>query len=151
MEELKEKYVGKYVGPYEITDIETTDQKTPKDSVVFLLTFKGGEKMIMPEKGLVAVVTDKNTDHTYIRDARVAAMIQELIDIVEEYDLPATQIVNLSQTFANQLASRFDRAHTWFWHKDPKKFIPGYDPLNEVSLLMAEKVISEIPKNEPGK
>lgn len=152
MEELKNKFVGKFIGPNKIVDIEVTDQKTKKGSNVFKVILGDmKETMIIPEAGLVTVITDKATDYNHIRDSRVSSIIEGIHEIVQEYDLPASQIPHLAQMIATDLSGRFDRATVILWHGDETRFVPGFDPYNEISVLMAEGIITNAKKNESGK
>lgn len=152
MTDLKNKYVGKFIGPGKIVSIELSEQKTPIGSEIFSVQLRQGSSpsydMLIPIKGLIAVVSEKATDANYMRDKRINMIMPEIINIIEEYDIPATQIVYLAQVLGGEIDNRINRAQSFHWHNDDSRYVPGYDPLNEISLLMAERVISSIPKKD---
>lgn len=143
-----EKYIGKFIGPDKIEEVLFTEQRTPNGGVVFELRLSNGTTVIMPEKGLVAVVSDEAKDHNHVRDARVNMMVPEIVKIIEEYDLPVTQVVHLLQSIGSAIDNRFARAMNWMWTRNDKRFVPGFSPENDATVLMAERVIGQIP-HEP--
>jgi hypothetical protein len=148
MDELKSKYVGKFIGPNKIADIEVTELTTPKGAAVFEVTYTLGHKELFPERGLVVVVTNEIKDLTYVRDMRVEAIVPTVIDLVQEYDLPGAQMNYLLTMIGTQWNNRFGRALNWLMFKDDKRYAAGYEPANDFSLLMAERVNKGIPPKE---
>lgn len=145
MSPIEVKFIGKYVGPDKIVSIEVSDFTTPLGSAVFEVVFESGLKTIFPEKALVAVSTEEAKDHTFVRDRRFTVMMPDLINLVKEYDVPGTQVNNMLQVLAQNIDNEFGRALNYFWTNDDSRFVPGYSPMNDATLLMASQVISVIP------
>lgn len=148
MGDLKEKYVGKFIGPDKISDIEVLDLLTSAGSMVFEVTLANGVRDIYPEKGLVAIVSDEPKDYNHIRDARVNLFVPEVIKLMEEYDLPAGQLVYVLSMIGTQYRNHLSRAMNYIWRKDDSRYTPGVDPTDDFTLLMAERVNKGIPTKE---
>lgn len=148
MDALKEKYVGKFIGPNKIADIAPIDLTTPSGALVFEVTYELGHKEIFPEHGLVAVVTDDIRDFNYVRDVRVNLMVPQILAVVQEYDLPGSQMNYLLSMIGNQWNNHFGRAYNWLFYGDDSRYSPGYEPANDYTLLMAERVNKGIPSKE---
>lgn len=148
MQELKDKYVGRFIGPDKIADIEIADFKTALGSIVFSVTYESGLKELHAEKGLAAIVSDEAKDFNHIRDARVNVMIPEMVNFIMEYDLPSVQWVYFLGQIGDQLKNRLYRAQSFLLHGADDRYIPGFDPQTEMTLLDAERVIATIPPRE---
>lgn len=144
-EALKAKYVGKFIGPNKIADIGIEDFTTAGGSLVFSVTHENGDKDIYPEKGLVAVVSDEIKDYNHIRDVRVNLLVPQILEFMEEYDLPAGQLVYVLSQIGTQYRNHISRAMNQLWRGDDRRYIPGVDPSDDFTLLMAEKVNKKIP------
>jgi hypothetical protein len=145
MQELKDKYVGQFIGPDKISDIIVTDFTTPLGSMVFEVTYETGMKELYAEKGLTVVVSKEAKDFNHVRDARVSAMVPQIVDLVIEYDLPLVQHVYFLGQVGEQLKNRLNRAQSFLIHGTDERFIPGFDPMTDMTLLDAERVIAKIP------
>jgi hypothetical protein len=145
-EELKSKFVGRFVGPDKIADIEVTEVTTPSGAAIFKLTYESGYSALLPEKGLMAVITDEPADYNHMFEARNAVMIPEVIDIFLEYDMPTEQFVAVLGRIGDQLRNRIYRAESFLLHGDDRRYIPGSAPENEMTLSMAQRIIASIPE-----
>lgn len=150
MDALTVKYLGKFIGPDEIIGVSLSGIKTPSGAQVFEVTLKGGKVRLMPERAMAALVSDEVKDHTYLRDRREITLVPEIVKLIKEYDVPIQEVPHLVQMVAYELDNHFGRAANWLWTKDDSKYAPGFDAMHDVTLLMAERVIAEIP-NEPAK
>jgi hypothetical protein len=147
MEQLNEKYVGKYYGSDKIDSIRVIEDVTPLGSAIFeIVLSSNGRKVIIPEKGLVATVTDEQKDFNHLRDSRVNLMTKEILDLINEYDLPISQVSYLAAVVTAEVGGRFSRAMNYFWTGNDKLFVPGFDHENDVSVLMATNFVKNIPK-----
>ncbi len=147
MSTLEEKFVGKYYGSDKIVSINIIDSKTNLGSAIFeLVLSSNGRKVVIPEKGLVAVVSDEPKDFNYLRDTRINLMVREIVDVIAEYDLPITQVGYLGAVIAAEVGGRFSRAMNYFWTGNDTLFVPGFDHENDVTLVMANNAIKNIPK-----
>lgn len=148
MDELKAKYVGKFIGPNKIVDITVEDFTTKQGALIFSVTHENGDIDIYPEKGLVAVVSNEIKDYNHIRDARVNLFVPQVLELMEEYDLPAGQLVYVLSQIGTQYRNHLSRAMNHLWRGDDRRYIPGIDPSDDFTLLMAERVNRKIPIKE---
>ncbi len=148
MDELKEKYVGKWIGPNKITDISITELTTSAGSVVFEVTYELGHKELFPEKGLALVVTDEIKDLNFVRDVRVAAITPLIVETIKEYDLPAAQVNYLFSKAGQEVDNHFARAYNFLMFGNEIRYAPGFEPQHDYTLLMAERVNKKIPPRE---
>ena len=146
MDSLQVRFAGKFYGPYEIKDITVREDSEG----VFNLVLDDGRTVLCTEKALIAIVSDERKDHNHLRDARFDVMIPEIIEIVKQYDLPSQDIKALIESIASEIDGRFGRAINFMWTQNDKLFVPGFSAMNDVTLLMAEEVISKIPKHDGG-
>lgn len=144
---LSEKFVGKFYGPEKVTGFEATGGATLTGDVVFEITTEQGRKYLVPKKSLV-IISDEKKDWNYIRDTKVSLMVPELVRVVSDYDLPSSQITYMAAIFGQQLSNHLDRAHNYLWFGDDSRFVPGFDPLNDITLLMADRINATIPSRE---
>jgi hypothetical protein len=151
MDSLNARFVDKYFGPDLITDVALSDHKTPSGGLVFSVTFKNGKTKLIPERTLVAVSTEEIQDLNFIRDRIEFFLVNEIANMVEEYDVNTMQIPHLMDMVTYEVSNRINRAQNWLWTKDDSRFTPGFQPLHDVSLLMARRIVDEIPKDEPTK
>lgn len=149
MDALTVKYLGKFVGPDEIVGVSVTDQTTPMGAVVFEVTLKSGRVRLMTEKSMTILVTDEAKDFNFLRDRREYVLVPEIVKLIQEYDVPIQEVAHLVQMIAYEVDNHFGRAANWLWKKDDSQYTPGGDAMHEVTLLMAERVIRDIPKDEP--
>jgi len=153
MDDLSKKYVGKFIGKDQIRGIAVLAQTTPAGSAVFEIDLgDGAGKTRLPEKALVLSVTDA-PENNYAEglSARINAIAPIIIEAAEEYDLKFYEVRALGDAVVSQLTLRFHRAQNFLWTGNDKNFIPGFDPMNDQSILDAERVISSIPKLEEVK
>jgi len=137
---LHEAFVGKFVGPNKITEISAIEMRTPKGGYIFEVGYEDGTKEIYPETGFMLVVSDEAKDFNHIRDARVQAMVPEILNTIKEYDIPYEQFTWLMSQVAAQWQNHFNRANAVLWFGDASRYVPGSDTTDRLSLLMADRV-----------
>lgn len=138
----------KYFGPYEIDSVEMLDYKTPQgnDIVKVYYIVDGKENyQTMTLKSLEIFSTDNPIDLTSLRDMKTSVIVPELIALIYEYDVKAADVANLGQTMVDQISARFDRADNFLW-TGQDDYIPGYDAMQDHTLLEAQRIIDDIPK-----
>lgn len=153
MDELKSKYIGKYFGADEISDITIIDFTTPLGSVIFELTFLTGKKQIVTEKSLVLGVSDAvhkdkdgNDDSlSFLLSQRINAISEECVKIVAEYDVPSYLFDRVGLKIQAELEAHFQRASAIVWFGDTDEYAPGFLSSNNVTLLMADRINNKIP------
>lgn len=147
MDALTVKYLGKFVGPDEIVGVSLSGQTTPLGAQIFEVSLKSGRIRLMPERAMAVLVSDEVKDYNHIRDQREIALVPEIVKLVKEYDVPIQEVEHLVKMVAYELDNHFGRAANWLWTKDDSRYAPGFDAMHDVTLLMAERVIKDIPAN----
>jgi len=142
---LQIMYVGRFIGPEKIADIQIVDFKTAMGSMVFEVTFENGIKELFPEKGLTAVVSDEIKDSNHVRDARISLLVPQILELAEEYNFPGYQMNHLLSMVGNQWNNKFGRAYNYLFFGDDSRYVQGYEPGNDFTLLDAKRVINRIP------
>lgn len=152
MDDLKEKYIGKYIGPQKITDVDISSNKTPLGALILRFTVSKmiGERemfehILVPEKSIPLMVTDGETDWNTLSSSKMNIVIEDMIGVLQEYNIEKLQVDTLLQGLKTTLNFHFDRAKNFLWTGNDESFIPGYDPDRDVTLLHAESVIASIP------
>lgn len=145
MDELKQKYVGKYVAADKITDISIADFATPIGSVVFFLTYESGKQAFIPEKGFAVSVSDQPSDDSKMYGNRLEVLSSEIVKLVEEYDLPQYLITRLGDKFTLELENHIQRAMAIKLFGSPDAYAPGFESINLFTLLEAARVNAQFP------
>lgn len=155
LNELQTQYIGKFIGPQKIADVELSKQLTPSGGIVLLFTVSHmvGEKMLLekvlvPEKAIPLMVTDAETDWNTLNASKMNIIIEDMVGILKEYNIDKMAVDTLLQGLKTTLNYRFDRAKNFLWTGNDESFIPGYDPDRDVTLLHAESVIDSIPPTD---
>ena len=144
MDSLQARFVGKFYGPYEIKDVAVRSEG------VFNLTLDGDKTIPCTEKALIAIVSDEKKDHNHIRYARFAVLVPEIVKVIEEYDIPVGDVNALLQDIAREVDNHFARATNFLWTQDDKRFVPGFNPMEEITLSMAREVTNNIIDHDTG-
>ena len=143
--------IGKFIGADEIESIKPAEVKTPEGKDVMEVTFKNKKKYIYPVTTLELVVTDELSDASTVQQKKMTPMIRQVLGICAEYDLSVSEIEMLFKQIGSNLDLAFNRATNQIWFGDDTRFAPGFDPMNDVSLLMAHSVLSKIDANKNAK
>lgn len=153
--DLNTAYVGKFIGPQKIVNVAQTTQVTPTGSMIFLFTVSHmvneqeiKEEILVPEKSIPLMVTETETDWNTLSASKINIIIEEVVNVLEEYNIEKMAIDTFMQGLKTSLNYRFDRAKNFLWTGNDDSFIPGYDPDRDASILLAEKVIQSIPKTD---
>lgn len=150
MDSLNVRFVDKYFGPSKITNIAVARIKTPSGGYVFDVMLDDKKKKMIPEAALVAVATEEPKDHNYVRDKLASLIVPEVLKTLEEYDFNAMQVPYLLDMISLEVSNKINRAANWLWTKDDTLYAPGFNAMHDVTLLMAQSVISEIPHESGG-
>lgn len=137
----------KYIGPNKILGITPIDLKTANDGDVVEVLFENGKKQIFTAKTLGVVVTNEPSDHTSVSNAKLQAMVADMLKIVEDYDVSYLEISSLGTRLGTAINENMNRARSFLWFGNDSDFVAGVDSENEVSLLMAKRVIFNGVKN----
>lgn len=138
MDSLQARFVGKFYGPFEIKDVAVRSEG------VFNIVLDDKRTIPCTEKALITIVTDEKKDHNHIRDSRFSVVIPQITKIIEEYNIPVGDINALLQEIGREVDSHFARATNWLWTKDDSRFVPGFNPMEDITLSMAREVTDNI-------
>lgn len=140
--------IGKFIGPDEIVSVNVLEYKTPEGKNVLDVSFKNGRKHIFTEETLEYVVTDTISDLNTVQEKKFTPVIRKFMSILLEHDLNVGEIEMLFKQLGFNIDAVLNRATSYLWFKDEKEFVQGFDPMYNVSLLMAEQAV---PKKEDDK
>lgn len=140
--------IGKYIGSDEIVSINLVDFKTPKGSEIYEVTFKTGRSHIFSEKALGLIVTDELSDATTVQDKKFKPMVDEIVEIISEYDVNLGEIEMMFKQIAGKFDLEFNKAMSFLWFKNSKEFVEGFSPTHFASLLMAKGINKDIPNEK---
>ena len=143
--------VGKFIASDEIVTISQSEQKTPQGGDMIEVEFKNGRTCSYPVKTIPYLVTDKSTDYNSLQDRKFEPIIRELVDVLFEYDVKLGEFQALLQAVGKRVDDHLNRAMHYMWTKNDETFTAGFDPMYDVSFLMADKVVRSIPKKEKEK
>lgn len=139
--------IGKFIGPDEIESTAVADFTTPEGKEIIEVTFKGGRKHIFSAETLDYIITDEVSDHNSVQDKKLMPIVRKIMSIIAEHDINVGELEMLFKQVGMNLDKAFNQATSYLWFKDDKEFVPGFDPMHGVSLLMAERVLREIRKD----
>jgi len=142
--------IGKFVGPDEIVESSVTEDKTPSGGDIIEVVFKNGRKRQYPRTSLEYMLTDVLSDYTIVSDKRLNKIADEVLKLVSEHDFPVGDMDRLMQRIAESIESRFNEATSFLWFGNPKEYTPGFNPMYDVSLNMAQKIIKNKPHEGTG-
>lgn len=133
--------IGKFIGPDEIVETMMSEDKTPSGGDIIEVTFKNGKKRSYPRLSLEYMLTDVISDYTVVSDKRLNKIADEVLNLVSEHDFPVGDLDRLMQRVAETFESKFNEATSFLWFGNPKEYTPGFNPMYDVSLNMAQKII----------
>lgn len=147
MDEKKE-IVGQFIGPDKIESITQCEQTTPQGEPVFEVKLAGGKKSVYSGKTLPYVVSEKETDFNTVQQKKFEPIIREVLEVMFEYDVKLGEFEALMQNIGRRVDSHIGRATNLLWTGDDTQYVPGFDPMYDVSFLMADAVIKDTEKNK---
>ena len=139
--------IGKFIGPDEIVSVTLLDIKTPKMGEVYEIGFSNERRHIFSKTTLNLVVTETISDLNEVQEKKMIPMLNEIMDIISEYDLTTKEVSTLSQKLSAILTDTFDRTTSFLWFKDKKEHVIGFDPLMNVSILMTRNIMKDGEQN----
>ena len=140
----------RYVGPNKVVDVKEEAITTPSGGKVLRVVFESGKWQLMSEKSYNILLKDSPIDSSSLRDITTNIMMDEIVKIMLEYDIRATDVEHLLQKVTGKIIDCFNRANNYLWTGDDKFFVPGVEPLQFRTLLEADKILKSIPQNEPA-
>lgn len=145
------EFVGKFIGGEEIQSVEVLKRKTPVGGNIIKFMFKSKTSVEIPERTAPYVITDKATDASVVQERRLTPLIRECMALAMEYDMDYGDVDSFVKQLHSNLMFQFDRADSFMWHGDDKKYTPGFNPLYGVTLLSAHRVLESIPQEDEKK
>ena len=138
---------GKFIGGDTIVSTEMLDVKTPQGKDILEVTFKSGKKRVYPSETMARIITEEVSDASAVSEKKLLPVIREVMAILAENDISVGEIDMFQKQLGSNIENAFNRATSFMWFKDDAEFVPNFNPMFDVSLLMAHKVITNI-KNE---
>jgi len=153
MDALKEKYVGQYLGPNKIVDIAVLSEEVPMTLELKVEKHVNNktifEKHVLSEDAVAVYVTPESSDYTKLFEAKVDVIVPLMVAILAKYSIDFTEIDLIADKFKQQVKLHFNRATSLAFTGDDSRFIPGWDPMNDVSFAQAMFMISKAaPKDD---
>lgn len=143
------EYIGKFIGPNEIHSISLAEYKTPAGNDIFEVVFKDGKKRIYTKETFEYICTDTISDYSSVTEKKLLPVIRKTMAVLAEHDINAGEVDMFLKQLMTNIDNSFNRATNYMWFQNDKEFTPNFDPTYDVSLLMAHKVITDIPVDEP--
>lgn len=144
MDSLQARFVGKFYGPFEIKDVAVRSEG------VFNLTLDDERMIPCTEKALIAIVSDEKKDHNHIRSARFQVLVPKIVKLMKEYDVPVGDVNALLQDIAREVDNHFARATNFLWTQNDQRYVPGFNPMEDITLIMAHEVTDNIIDHDTG-
>lgn len=142
--------IGKFIGPDEITESVVIEDTTPQGTAIIEVTYKSGKKRRYTKTALDYMLTDELSDYTTVSDKRLNKIADEVVALVREYDVTVGDIDRLMQRIAQGIENKFNEATSLMWFGNPKEYTPGFNPMYDVSLNMAQGVIDKKAHEDGG-
>jgi len=136
----------KYIGSRKVMGVTEIELKTVAENPIVEVLFENGDKKIMSKKTFDIVATSEVSDETTVSNKKLDAIISGCLAVIEEFDADVMEWNKITIRLYDSLNENLNRATNLLWYKDDKRFVPGVDSLNNVSLLMVKKVINDRSK-----
>lgn len=149
------EYIGKFIGPEEVIEIEE-DGKTPLGDSVFKVKTKfesfvndNGEEdvatRIYTKATLDATISDQKSDWNTFRDSKFRHIVDKITELAIEYGISGEEMDPLLMSVGRNFATMIDKAVYKKWFGDTKDFVPGGGSMHGFTLLAAH---NELHLNE---
>ena len=143
--------VGKYIGPNKIVSAEEAGngfvkvvvERISKDASIFLTKY-------LHQDGIAVSISDESIDYTKDFQNRANKIAEEVAGVFTKYNIDYTELDLLMQTIKQHITLRFDRAVSKKLFGDDSVFVPGWNPLNDMSLAHAEMINKESDAAQQG-
>lgn len=140
-----------YIGKNKVIGITNLDSKSPKGQTMVEIILDGNKNMITSKKVFDIIVTDKEIDDTELRERKIQPLLEEISGVIMEYDISHGDIRHLTERMANRLLFIFDKVNNLLWTGKDANFVPGYDPMQDRTLLEANKIFNELNERKESK
>lgn len=131
--------IGKYIGGNRIKNVKVLeDDLTPAGSNILEFTYEDGGTERIPGKMVEAVLSDEPLDPSALRDKRVLAVCQEVLEIFAEYDIKLNESEPIQQTIKMSLDENFARATEILWKTSEKRYLDMYRVLKAGNVKPVE-------------
>ncbi len=139
---------GKFISGDTIVSAEVIDLKTPQGKDIVEVTFKNGFKRLFTQLTLDAIVSDEVSDASSVSEKKLKPVIMKVMEVLAEHDINVGEIDMFQKQLGSNLENSFNRATNYLWFSNDKEFVPNFNPMYDVSLLMAHKIITNIKHDE---
>jgi len=112
--------VGKYLGDQKVTEVKVSGKTTPLGAEIVEIMTEDGKIKLFPTQIAERLLTDKPTDATNFRDARIKPIIEKLMDVVTELDMRMDDWEYISAIMQGSLRQSYLKAEEILWQTDAK-------------------------------
>ena len=147
-QEKKESQKAQFIGPRQVSSVVTSKHTTPKGEEIVTILYEGGHTETMPKRTFDIVVTTEATDWNALQRRKHLPIVQDILDIVMEYDVKADEIDALLRSVGIEVDNAFNRAVSYLWTGDDSYFTPGINPMMERTLLEAVSITKDVGKKD---
>lgn len=112
------KYINKFIGDKKIKVVKIDDKKkTYLGKNVCYVLFIDNSVQYIPAELLDSIVTKKPIDATELQDKRTKPVVEKMLGIMLEADLPTLDINAVAQQIQSSLSHSIDLANNKLWGK----------------------------------
>lgn len=133
-----------YVGPNKVFGLVKEELTTPSGGEVFRVVYENGRSEIMTKKSYDLLATENPTDHTELRERKFKIVIPAFITLMMEYDFKSMDCHPFLNKLMDSLQENYDRASNFLWTGDDKSWIPGFNFVENRTLIECNKVLHSI-------
>lgn len=119
-----------YVGPQKIKSAELSKALTPGGNNLVNFKFEDGTASSIPKVLADRIVTEKATDASSLRDARVQPMCEEILKVLLEHGMKLAEKDYVYATIERSLNASFEIAEGRMWGTDEKTLLDIQDVLD---------------------
>lgn len=140
----------RYIGPDKVVMVSECEHKTPMGADMVLIHFEGNTAPeTMPKATFERLVTPEPMEPTLFREKRYEPLLNDLTAVMMEYDVKFGDLAYVGKSLVNKIEDAFERASSFLWTGDDRRWTSGIDHRHDLTLLGAEKVLREIKQDEP--
>lgn len=108
-------YKGKFLESKEIVNAEESELKTPLGAPILRVQTEDGRIRYIPAVTLEKIASDEPCDATTFRDERAKQVVERILEVLTEYDLPISHWDYVQAIVGGSLRESFNVAEEIKW------------------------------------
>ena len=136
-----------FIGSKRIKEIRTVSDKTPSGVEVNEVEFENGEVEWFSSLMLKQIITDQKIDDTQLREKRVVPVVQMILAVLRDWGIKTGETPYFSALLNQSLNANIEEATKELW----SKYMPKPKDLDEVNLIVIDRVLKTIKEQQSGK